>query len=74
MRMEDSHSITGWLGGQELLKGHILELGDVLSIIDTITAEDIRRVAQDLLVGDRLKLAVVGPVAGEKGLEGLLSL
>jgi predicted Zn-dependent peptidase len=71
--MEDTRSVAGWLGGQELLLGEILTVDQVLSIIDSIQADDLLRVAQSLLVGEKLNLAVVGPV-NDKNLEGLLQL
>jgi predicted Zn-dependent peptidase len=72
LRMEDSRSVAGWLGGQELLLRRILEVDEVLAIIDAITQDDLQRVARDLLVRDKLNLAAVGPVKGEERLEDLL--
>ena len=72
LRMEDSRSVTGWLGGQEILMGRILSIDEVVSIIDAITAEELQQLAQELLVGDQLRLAVVGPVQPDEPLEKLL--
>jgi len=74
MRMEDSRSVAGWTGGQEVLNGRILSVDQVTSILDAVTAEEISRLAQELLVGSRLRLAVVGPGTGEDNLEELLQL
>jgi len=74
LRMEDSRSVAGWTGGQEILTGRILSVEQVVSIIDGITAEDIRQVAEELLVDSRLRLAVVGPVAEDEPLDELLIL
>ena len=74
LRMEDSRSVAGWTGGQEVLTGRILSVDEVVSIIDAITAEEIRRVAQELLVDSRLRLAVVGPVADDDNPGELLRL
>ena len=74
LRMEDSRSVAGWLGGQELLTGHILSVDEVLSIIDAITVEELPPLAQELLVSDRLCLAIVGPVPSDEPLEELLKL
>ena len=71
LRMEDTRSVAGWLGAQELLLGEILTVDQVVSIIDSIRADDLLRVAQELFTADKLNLAVVGPVE-EKQLEGLL--
>jgi len=74
LRMEDSRSVSGWMGGQEILTGRILSVDQVMSIIDAITAEELKELAQELLVDSRLRLAVVGPVAEDEPLEGLLKL
>ncbi|HJX69535.1 MAG TPA: pitrilysin family protein [Dehalococcoidia bacterium] len=73
LRMEDTRSVAGWLGGQELLLGDILSVDQVVSIIDSIQADDLLRVAREIVVGEKLNLAVVGPVE-DKNLEGLLQL
>ena len=73
LRMEDTHNVAGWMGGQELLLGNILNIDQVLSIIDSIQIEDLYRVAQSILIGERLNLAIVGPV-DDGNLEGLLKL
>ena len=74
LRMEDNRSVAGWLGGQELLTGHILIVDEVLSIIDAITAAELLPLAQELLVSDRLCLAIVGPVPPDEPLDELLKL
>ncbi len=74
LRMEDSRSVAGWLGGQELLTGRILTVDDVVAIIDKITAEELRQLAGELLTGEKLRLAIVGPVPPDEPLEELLKL
>lgn len=74
LRMEDSRSTAGWVGGQEILKGNILTVDEVVSIIDAITAEQLQAVAKELLVGDKLRLAVVGPVNKDEPLGELLKI
>ena len=74
LRMEDSHNVAGWVGGQEILTEHILSVDQVVSIIDTITANELKQLAQELLVGSQLRLAVVGRVAEDEPLEELLKL
>jgi len=74
LRMEDSRNVAGWMGGQEILTGRILSVDQVLSIVDVITADDIRELAQKLMVASQLRLAVVGPVAKDEPLEELLKL
>ena len=74
LRMEDSRSVAGWLGAQETLTGRIREVDDVIDIINAITADELQKLAQELLVGKGLRLAVVGPVKAEDSLEDLLKL
>ncbi|MFC1939857.1 M16 family metallopeptidase [Chloroflexota bacterium] len=74
LRMEDTRAVAGWMGGQEILTGNILSVDQVVSIIDAITASELRELAEGLLVVDCLRLAVVGPVAHDKPLDELLKL
>jgi len=74
LRMEDSHNVAGWMGGQEILTGRILSVDQVISIIDAITVDELRKLARELLVGSQLRLAIVGPVASDESLEELLKL
>ena len=74
LRMEDSRNVAGWMGGQEVLTGDILTVDQVASIIDAITAEELKELAKEVLLGDHLRLAVVGPVNEGESLEELLKL
>jgi predicted Zn-dependent peptidase len=74
LRMEDTRSVVGWLGMQELLLNKIHTVDEVASIVDAITPEDIKRVGQNLLHPDKLCLAVVGPIRNEGRLHQLLKL
>ena len=74
LRMEDSRNVAGWLGGQETLTERILTVDQVVSVIDAVTTEDLKQLAQELLISSHLRLAVVGPVADDEPLEELLEL
>jgi len=74
LRMEDSRSVAGWLGSQELLTRQIRTVDEVASIIDAITSQDLKRVANQLLLTEKLNLAIVGSVASEDRLNSLLRL
>lgn len=74
LRMEDSRNVAGWSGAQEILTGHILSVDEVLSIIDAISSDELKRVARQLLVTEKLNLAIVGPIAKEEPLAELLKL
>jgi predicted Zn-dependent peptidase len=74
LRMEDTRSVASWAGGQELLLGQVLSVDEVVALIDAIQPADLQRVARQLLVGEKLCLAVVGPGGEEHRLESLLQL
>jgi predicted Zn-dependent peptidase len=74
LRMEDSRDVAGWMGGQEILTGRILDVEQVESIIDAVTADELNQLAQELIVDSQLHLAVVGPLANSEPLEALLKL
>ncbi len=74
LRMEDTRSVVGWMGGQEVLTGDILTVDQVVSIIDAVTDVELKQLAQELLVGKHLRLAVVGPVTEDEPLADLLKL
>jgi predicted Zn-dependent peptidase len=65
LRMEDSRTVAGWMGGQEILTRRILSIDEIIAIVDAITAEEIKEMAHEILVSNKLRLAVVGPVADE---------
>jgi predicted Zn-dependent peptidase len=74
LRMEDTRSVTGWMGGQEILTNEILTVDQTVEIIDSITTKQLNELANELLIGDRLRLAVVGPVPHPEKLEDLLKI
>ena len=74
LRMEDSRNVAGLIGGQEILTGRILSVDQVISIVDAITADELKQLARELLVGSQLRLAVVGPVTDGEPLEKLMKL
>ena len=74
LRMEDTRSVTGWMGGQEALTGEILSVDQVVANIEAITTDQLNELARELLVSDGLRLAAVGPVTGEDALDALLKL
>jgi predicted Zn-dependent peptidase len=74
LRMEDSRSVSGWLGSQEILTGEILTVDEVIAIIDAITAGELQKIAGELLVGEKLHLAAVGPIDPDGAWEDLLKL
>jgi predicted Zn-dependent peptidase len=57
---------------REVLEGSVPDLEEVLAGIDGVTAEDVQRVAQDLITDETLRLAVIGPFDDAARFERLL--
>ena len=57
---------------REVLEGRAVEPEEVLAELDRVTADDIRRVARDIVAADGLKLAVIGPFDDAERFEQLL--
>ena len=74
LRMEDSRSVAGWLGSQEILTGGILTVDAVTMIIEAVTTGELQKLAKKLLVGENLHLAAVGPIDPDGPWEDLLKL
>ena len=72
--MEDSRSVAGWLGGQEVLNERILSVDQVISIVNAVTIQELTALAQELIIDSQLRLALVGPVTKSEALEKLLKL
>ena len=68
LRLEHSRGVSSWLAGQELFLGRVRTVDEVCSIIDSVTAEDIQRVARQYLRPELAYLAAVGPRATVAGL------
>jgi predicted Zn-dependent peptidase len=57
---------------REVLEGRAPDLEEILSALDAVTAEDIQRVAADLIRDEALRLAVIGPFEDAERFEQLL--
>jgi predicted Zn-dependent peptidase len=66
LRFEDSQNVALWYGGQEILTRQILDIDDVISIVDAITLDELKEVAEEILTDSGLNLAVTGPVKEEE--------
>jgi predicted Zn-dependent peptidase len=61
MGLEDSRSVAGWIGSQELTFGEILTPEEVMERIDAVTADEMLTLSQELFREDLLSLALVSP-------------
>jgi predicted Zn-dependent peptidase len=74
LRMEDTRSVSGWLGAQELLTGKVRSVDEVVERVEALTEADLKRVIDRLLVDEGLRLAIVGPFRSERRFQPLLGL
>lgn len=73
LRTETPQGLIMYGLNREVLEGSALEPVDYLAEIDKVTAEDIQRVAQELIRTDALNLAVIGPFKDEERFAKLLT-
>jgi predicted Zn-dependent peptidase len=62
LELESTNGVSFWLAYQELLIGSIKTIEEEVALVDAITAEDVRRVANEVLHGP-IQMAVIGPFA-----------
>jgi predicted Zn-dependent peptidase len=58
---------------REVLEGRAAEPSDLLAGLDAVTAEDVQRVAQDVIAGEGMRLALIGPFDDAERFEKLLA-
>ena len=56
-----------------MLEGQAPEPDEVLAGVEAVTAEDVQRVAQELIDDEALRLAVIGPFDDAERFEKLLA-
>jgi len=61
LRLESPQGMILFGLGREVLGDTMIEPDDVLAGLDAVTAEDVQRVAQDVIASDGLNLALIGP-------------
>ena len=74
LRMEDTRAVAGWIGIQELLLGRVKTVDEMLEQVDSVTAADLARVAENLFHPDKLSLAIIGPYSSEDRFLRLMKL
>jgi predicted Zn-dependent peptidase len=73
LRLEDSRNVAGWHGGQEIIKGEILTIDEVVEKIESVTADAIGHLAADIIKPEKFRLAIVGPVKESAKLRAIIS-
>lgn len=72
LRMEESGAVAGWLGSGEALLPRILTVEEVIERIESVTREDLLRVAARYAAPVHARLAVLGPFRSRSPFERAL--
>lgn len=72
LSLESTDDIASFHGTQEVLRGESKTLDDKIKKIQTVTAKDIKNLAQKIFKTQALNLAIIGPFKEKKHLEKLL--
>jgi predicted Zn-dependent peptidase len=73
LRLENPQGMIVFGLGREVLNDPVLEPDEVVTGIDAVTAEDVQRVAEDVIASNGLNLALIGPFEDEQPFQELLS-
>jgi predicted Zn-dependent peptidase len=74
MRMEESRSVAGSIGSQELLLGEVKSVDDVIAEYDAVEIDQLKAIANRLIDQNKLVLDLVGPFDSEEPFRPLLTL
>ena len=73
VQLEDSLAVADFYGKRKLLTGEVISPQEALARIDAVTHKDIERVVTDLLIPEKLNLAVVGSFDDKERFKKLLT-
>jgi predicted Zn-dependent peptidase len=65
LQLEDPRGLISFGLRREVLEGHAVEPEELLEQIEAVTAADVQRLAQSIMVGEGLNLGLVGPFDDE---------
>jgi predicted Zn-dependent peptidase len=73
LRMEETSAVASWLGTGESLLPRILSVEEVVAQLESVTIDDLLRVARRFISPSRARLAVLGPFRSSRRFERALS-
>ena len=73
LQLESPHGTIMFGLRREVLEGRAVEPSEILAGLDAVTAEDVQRVAQEVLGSNALNFALIGPFDDAERFEKLLS-
>lgn len=72
--LEDSNSVAGFYGHQELLEKEIENPDQILAHLDAVTKEEVEQAGKEFFINNTLNLALIGNFEDRQKLEDLLKL
>ena len=72
--LEDSNSVAGFYGHQELLEEEIENPDEIMKKLDSVTKEQVESAGKEFFLENTLNLALIGNFEDRQKLEGLLKL
>lgn len=72
LNLEDCEEFAHLLAKYELLRGGAISPEEIMKRIDEVTEAGVKKVAKDLFVEGKLKVAIIGPYGDEARFKGLL--
>jgi len=72
MSLESTDDIANFYGGQELMKNEVKTLEEKIKEINSVTPEDIQKIAKTIFKTKNLNLALIGPYKENKEFEKIL--
>ena len=72
LRMENSRSISNYLGTQELLKNDIETPDEIIKKIKSVSLNDIKNIATEIIKTKNMVLSIIGPKYNEEEIYSLL--
>ena len=70
--LEASDELASFYGAQEIAREPLMSPKELVEKLEAVTAEDVRSVARDIFMNDRLNMTVIGPVGEETELRAAL--
>lgn len=72
--LESSDEIASFFAGQEILKNKIETSEEIIKRVNAVTADDVKKVAEDIFRPEKLNLAMIGPFKDKRQFSKLLIL
>ena len=74
LELEDSRNVASLFGTAETIENQVRTPKEIMDKVDSVTAEDIQNVAQDIFKQNTLNLAIIGPYKEEERFRKLLKV